>query len=407
MRHFGLSFRVLFPMKRFYLCLLTGSLLSNAFGQSFPNVPGVVIDHLPKSTRNFLGSPSIVILPNGRYIASHDIFGKGPTPQHTHVFESADRGKSWHKIAELDSLWWATLFVNKGALYLLGTTKEYGRMSIRRSLDGGINWSSVEEGIIAPGDGYHCASVPVQVFRGRVWKGMERNVPSTSWGNFQSFVASAPVDADLLDPKSWAFSPSLRYNKSDWKPGNAWLEGNVVQDPAGGIWNILRVNNLDDDQAAMYRVSDDGRQADSSTVTFIRLPGACKKFNIRFDPKTNLYYTFTNYVLPKHRTYRRERARNAQVLLSSPDLKNWRMLGIVLYHPNIDTHGFQYADWQFDGRDIVLVSRTAFDDGMGGADNQHNSNFLTFHRIKNFRHYHTPSEWAPLLEGITEFVVQP
>ncbi|GAB3961932.1 sialidase family protein [Spirosoma harenae] len=374
-------------------------------GQNFPNVPGVVIDHLPKSAGNFLGSPSIVILPDGKYIASHDIFGKGPTPQHTHVFESTNRGKSWQKVAELDSLWWATLFINKGSLYLFGTTKEYGRMSIRQSTDGGHSWSSVEGGILGDGAGYHCASVPVQVFKGRVWKGMERNVPVTSWGNFQSFVASAPVDANLLDSKSWTFTPRLVYNKSLWKPGNAWLEGNVVENPKGEIWNILRVNNLEDDQAAMYRVSDDGKVSDSTTVKFIKLPGACKKFNIRLDPKSKRYYTFTNYALPKHRTYRRERARNAQVLLSSPDLENWTIHGIILYHPEIDNHGFQYLDWQFDGKDIIVASRTAFEDGMGGADNQHNSNFLTFHRVKNFRNYRTPAEWKPLLENITDFVV--
>ncbi len=384
------------------LCFLGGA---NTYGQPFPDVPGVVIDHLPKSTGNYLGSPSIVILPNGTYIASHDIFGKGPTPQHTHVFESGDRGKSWQKVAELDSLWWATLFVNKGALYLLGITKEYGRMSIRRSADGGHTWSSVDEGYLSMEQGFHCASVPVQVFKGRVWKGMERNVPVTSWGNFQSFVASAPVDANLLDPKSWSFTQRLSYNKAEWKPGDAWLEGNVVMNPNGEVWNILRVNNLEDDQAVMYRISDDGQTSDSTTVKFIKLPGATKKFNIRFDPKSKLYYTFTNYALPRHRVYKRERARNAQVLLSSPDLETWTIRGIVLYHPDVEKHGFQYLDWQFNGKDIIIASRTAFDDGMGGADNQHNSNFLTFHRLKNFRAYRTPDEWKPLLEGVAGFAV--
>ena len=376
-----------------------------AYSQDFPNVPGIVIDHLPKSTGNYLGSPSIVILPDGKYIASHDIFGKGPTPQHTHVFQSADRGKSWQKIAELDSLWWATLFVNKGALYLYGTTKEYGRMSIRRSTDWGYTWSSVEEGILGSGEGYHCASVPVSVFKGRVWKGMERNVPTTSWGNFQSFVASAPADADLLNPQSWTFTKPLKYDRAAWKPGNAWLEGNVVMSPKGEIWNILRVNNVEDDQAAMYRISDNGQTADSTTVKFIKLPGATKKFNIRFDPKTKLYFTFTNYTLPKHRAYNRERARNAQVMLSSPDLENWTIRGIILYHPDVELHGFQYLDWQFDGKDIVIASRTAFDDGLGGANNRHDSNFLTFHRLKNFRTYRTSDEWKPLLEGVSDFAV--
>ena len=234
---------------------------------------------------------------------------------------------------------------------------------------------------------------------------MERNVPTTSWGNFQSFVASAPVDADLLDPKSWSFTPRLKYDREHWKPGNAWLEGNVVMDPKGNIWNILRVNNNEDDQATMYRISDDGQASDSTTVQFIGLPGATKKFNIRFDPKSELYYTFTNYALPRHREFHRERARNAQVLLSSPNLTEWTIRGLVLYHPDVEHHGFQYLDWQFDGKDIVIASRTAYEDGLGGAKRQHDANFLTFHRLKNFRKYRTPKAWRPLMEGVTGFTV--
>lgn len=48
-------------------------------------------------------------------------------------------------------------------------------------------------------------------------------------------------------------------------------------------------------------------------------------------------------------------------------------------------HAFQYVDWQFDGDDLIAVSRTDFDDGLGGADNYHDANFITFYRIPNFR----------------------
>ncbi len=48
-------------------------------------------------------------------------------------------------------------------------------------------------------------------------------------------------------------------------------------------------------------------------------------------------------------------------------------------------HGFQYVDWKFEGEDLIAVSRTAFDDGLGGAANYHDANFITFHRVCNFR----------------------
>ena len=53
--------------------------------------------------------------------------------------------------------------------------------------------------------------------------------------------------------------------------------------------------------------------------------------------------------------------------------------------PGQQRHGFQYVDWLFDGDDLVVVSRTAFDDAEGGAHNYHDANYLTFHRVKDFR----------------------
>jgi hypothetical protein len=67
--------------------------------------PGVVIDHQPAAIGQYIGSPSIVILPGGEYVASHDLFGlkSGQTTSAvTLVFRSTDRGQSWQKTAEFD-----------------------------------------------------------------------------------------------------------------------------------------------------------------------------------------------------------------------------------------------------------------------------------------------------------------
>ena len=34
---------------------------------------------------------------------------------------------------------------------------------------------------------------------------------------------------------------------------------------------------------------------------------------------------------------------------------------------------------------MIALSRTAYDDGLGGAHSQHDSNLITFHRFKGFR----------------------
>jgi hypothetical protein len=66
-------------------------------------------------------------------------------------------------------------------------------------------------------------------------------------------------------------------------------------------------------------------------------------------------------------------------------LRNWRVESVLLYHPDRESHAFQYIDWLFDGDDIIAVSRTAYDDNLGGAHRAHDANYMTFHRIKKFR----------------------
>jgi hypothetical protein len=113
--------------------------------------------------------------------------------------------------------------------------------------------------------------------------------------------------------------------------------------------------------------------------------GGAKKFSIRYDEKSNRYWTLANKVKEEFSHLLTAKVHNTLVLKSSPDLKNWTVHKILLEHPDVEKHGFQYVDWQFDGRHIIFLSRTAFDDDFGGARNYHDANYLTFHRIKNFR----------------------
>ena len=103
--------------------------------------PGVVIDFSPTADKQYIGSPSIAVLPDGTYVASHDFFSPGNMGDRTHVFRSTDRGETWTKSAELTGQWWSGLFVHRGKLYLMGTSKAYGACVIRRSDDGGSTWT--------------------------------------------------------------------------------------------------------------------------------------------------------------------------------------------------------------------------------------------------------------------------
>jgi len=120
---------------------------------------------------------------------------------------------------------------------------------------------------------------------------------------------------------------------------------------------------------------------------FVDLPGGAKKFSIRFDAVSKLYWTLTNPALPGQALSVSSpgAVRNTLALFSSSDLEHWSARKIVLTNPDAKLHGFQYVDWQFDGSDLIVASRTAFDDAEGSAHSYHDANFLTFHRVAGFR----------------------
>ncbi len=378
-------------MKIFIIIMFTVALtIVGCMTQPIPDhskVPGIVIDHSPAASKKYIGSPSIAILPNGTYIASHDFFGPGSSKNRTRIHRSNDKGETWEVLTDIDGQWWSSLFVHANILYIIGTSKAGGYVVIRRSDDGGSTWTepSNQSGILRMDGQYHCAPVPVVIHKGRIWRAWEK--ATGRWGTgFQPFVMSVPVDADFLSSHNWIVSNHLQWG--DWEPYSGWLEGNIVITPDNKLVNILRVNETTKGgKAAVVQVSDNGKLISFNDKTdFINFPGGCKKFSIRHDNKSNLYWSLTNWIHPDDvGKWNPERTRNTLALISSKDLLEWSVHFVVLRSTDFEKTGFQYVDWLFEGNDIVAVSRTAFKDGLGGAHNSHDANYLTFHRIKNFR----------------------
>ena len=295
-------------------------------------------------------------------------------------------------MSQVQGAFWSSLFVHRGQLYLLGPDRHHGNILIRRSTDGGESWTTPTDratGLLRDNGEYHCAPMPVVEHAGRLWRAFEWRNPPVAWGiNYRAGMLSAPVDADLLNAASWTSSNFVPSDRS-WNGGDmgAWLEGNAVVAPDGQLVDVLRVQTKSpDEKAAVVRISADGETASFDPATgFLDFPGGAKKFTIRFDPQSRLYWSLANIIHPRHRVRGPGGVRNTLALTCSSDLAHWTVRCLLLYHPDPRKHGFQYVDWLFDGDDIIAVCRTAYDDGQGGAHNFHDANYLTFHRVANFR----------------------
>ena len=128
-----------------------------------------------------------------------------------------------------------------------------------------------------------------------------------------------------------------------------------------------------------YRVNTEDPDAPLEYTDAIKLPGNNVKFIIRFDPVSGKYYTIICRITDASKRY----ARTLVSLMVSEDMEHWDLVQDIIDGQEEDPQkvGFQYAYWLMEGDDIIFLSRTS----MNNARNYHDSNYQTFHRIKNFR----------------------
>jgi hypothetical protein len=390
--------------------------------------PLSLVKYQPERSRAYLGSPSVVRLPDGALIVTHDYYGTGCPRNHeseeslTSVYRSEDDGLTWVNITHIMNCYWSTLFLHEGALWILGTSQQYGSIYIRRSDDGGFTWTHPIDdktgilfrgGYYHDGPNYHCAPVAVTVHGGRIWKAFEDCTPCV-WGTgFQACVISAPVGTDLLDASRWTMSNKLPFDPAwvpkAWgetrKPG--WREGNVVADPSGQLWDIMtfEAGPLVTEKSARMKIEDEGRRiVFDPSKDYFDLPGCKAKLTIRRDERTGTYFTIGNVITDSelllrlagspntgfthfHRDHTM-RQRNRSMLCASDDLWNWRVLKVVCEDRSglsledaIRLSGYQYTDWFFEGGDIVFAVRVA----ERGAGTFHDANKIMFGKIEAFR----------------------
>lgn len=393
----------------------------------------------PETTPAF--SPSLAVLSTGRLVATMDRGGiMADSPNPGMIFISDDKGATWQQQGE-SPLIHARLIVTRDILYLLGHgggSSDSGDIGILRSTDNAKTWSKISW--LTSGQNWHAAPTNVLHTGNRIYLVMERQHPPSikcGWpvGWLAPAVLSAPENADLLIPGSWTISnDDLRlqdhYSQPDglgipfFPVGNTdpenskdprynspagWLEGNIMQihdqdhcwfDPEGKTFHILlRCHTGGLPNLACLCVAheqDDGsikvtwqKAPSGQRCVFMPMPGGHNKFHILYDPVSTRYFMVANITndsmtrperLPCDRYNLPSNERRYLGLFASRNLVDWQQLGIIAagetpHQPR------NYASMVFDDDDLLVLSRSGDEKSVSA----HNSNLITFHRIREFR----------------------
>ena len=337
----------------------------------------------------YLCSPSMVRHPDGYLLASMDLFA-GDAPQNlTLIFRSDDDGETWHYLTELFPCFWGRLFIYRGEVYMLACSTEYGDLLIGKSADGGRTFGAPVALLRGSGrcgvPGVHKNPQPPVAYRGRLYGTLE-------WGAWRAgyhaaMVMSADDGADLLDPASWHFTPPVKYDPA-WPgvaegPSTGCIEGTLAVSPEGALFNIMRYDMTkctpNFGRALAFRVNTEDPDAPLQYDHAVDLPGNHSKFTIRRDEKTGLYFAIVSRIRDEHCAWHR----NLLSLMMSRDLIKWDLACDLIdrRHDDPATTGFQYVDWMIEGDDLIYLCRTA----INRPHSFHDSNYQTFHRLKDFR----------------------
>ena len=193
---------------------------------------------------------------------------------------------------------------------------------------------------------------------------------------------SCDESADLLSPESWSFTEPRPFahfapEVADVKIPAMTIEGSPVISPDEKLLNIMRFSKRG--YALCYEVNTENCQAPLTYSHLMNFPANFSKFMIKYDSASGYYYSIVC------RLYEGapDSARNYQMLMRSRDLEAWEDAAVLYDFRSMNAHkvGLQYVDFSFDGDDIIYLCRTAWN----GAASFHDSNYSTFHRIKDFR----------------------
>ncbi len=354
---------------------------------------GIIVNYLhPDDTAyafsgRYLCSPSLLHHPDGYMLASMDVYANGHPQNLTLIFRSDDNGESWYYVNELMPCFWGKLFLHKGEIYMLACSTEYGDLLIGKSTDEGKTFSApvtLLRGSNAKNGNCGVHKNPQNILRhdGRIYETLEWGAWANKTYCHAAMVMSCDENDDLMCPENWSFSEPRTFSQfdptlADLPNATMTIEGTLTLSPDGKLLDVMRFGKRN--TALAYEVNLTDHDAPLTYSHCISFPANYSKFMIKYDSVSKKYYSVATMAYHPTKTM----IRDYLALLVSPDLENWEIACDLYDYRGIDPDhiGFQYVDFEFDGDDIIYLCRTA----INGANSFHDSNYTTFHRIKDFR----------------------
>lgn len=317
-------------------------------------------------------SPSIVVVSkNGQsvYYVSYEIstvVNYEELATYTVVKKSVDGGNTWTTVVEkIPNLRWASIFENKGVIYLLGSNIYTNKAVIVKV---GANGTYQQTTLFGVADTQGTAPGTVLHANGRIYKA------------YHVTTVSASEDADLMQQSSWTLSGKTSLDSL--APMGA--EGSMVLGKDGQIYQIMHTDKTQ--SAYVLKLSADGKTYTAtkpSKNNVISFPTCISKTSVIYDAVSEKYIALSNICNTPS-----ERQRNVLALVVSDDLYTWEIAEYILVEREMvnplysaTMHAYQYTDFKIDGDDIVMVVREA----SGYTNTYHDGNYTTFYRISDFR----------------------
>ena len=368
----------------------------------------VVAAQVPDPKLYFFHDPNLTRLDDGTLLIAAPQWGRRDKDvgRSLRILRSDDSGRTWQEMPTLPYEE-GRPFVVSGRLLMFVQERTHKDFQIVSSDDRGLTWTD-----------------PQTVLEGPIWNISTSQVirpdalywamdyDSTGIDYKGKVMVRLDTGMSPLDPEAWSVSnvvgaPEVPDSLTrslfpvdnrpqvfgGWRSPLVWLEPNTVE-VAGRIRVFVRPVIDENATANMAAVLDyDPDTNELSFTQFASWPGGQCKFFIIHDQPQTMYWMFSNLVTNSQDLLGwGERMRDTKYsggpgnerrwlfLHYSIDCLNWFPAGCVARWPDRVHRSFMYPSAVVDGDDMVVLSRTSRD-----AENQHDADLCTIHRVRNFR----------------------